>query len=71
MSMNHDEARSLSEQIARNHPELTVDLREYAGVWTVLVKNPRSNESFGIVSPSDWQERLAMLQGMIPPQTGQ
>lgn len=69
MAMNHDEATSLKEQIARDHPELTFDVREYEGVWTVIVTNPRTNESFGIVNPTDWQERLAMMQGMVPPQT--
>ncbi|MBV9789578.1 MAG: hypothetical protein JOZ51_15435 [Chloroflexi bacterium] len=69
MAMNHDEATRFKQQIAREHPKLTFDVREYQGDWTVIVINPRTNESFGIVNPSDWQERLAMMQGMVPPQT--
>lgn len=69
MAMTQDEAISLKEQIARDHPELAFDVREYEQVWTVIVTNPRTNESFGIVSQTDWQERLAMMQGMVPPQT--
>lgn len=65
MAMTHDEATSLKEQIVRDHPELSCDVREYEQIVT----NPRTNESFGIVSPTDWQERLAMMQGMVPPQT--
>lgn len=69
MALTHDEASGLKEQIVRDHPELSCDVREYEQVWTVIVTNPRTNESFGIVSPTDWQERLAMMQGMVPPQT--
>lgn len=69
MAMSYDEANRLKEQIARDHPDLAFDVREYEQVWTVMVTNPRTNESFGIVSPTDWQERLAMMQGMVPPQT--
>jgi hypothetical protein len=32
----------------------------------VTVTNPRTNESFGIVSPTDWQERLNTMQSLEP-----
>ena len=64
MAMTHDEAMRLQEQITADHPQLTCDLRQYEGTWVVMVKNPRTNESFGIVSLTDWQERLNMMEGV-------
>lgn len=36
---------------------------------TVLVTSLRTNEGFEIVSLTDWQARLAMLEGAVPPET--
>lgn len=69
MSMSHDEASRLHEQIARDHPELRCELREYESAWVVMVTNPRTNESFGIVSATDWQDRLNTMQGLEPRRT--
>lgn len=70
MALAHDQAINLKERIARDHPEFTVDGREYEQVWTVLVTSSRTNEGFGIVSLTDWQARLTMLEGAVPPETG-
>jgi len=64
MIMSHDEATHLKEQIARDHPELACDVQQYERAWVVTVTNPRTNESFGIVSPTDWQDRLNTMQGV-------
>jgi len=66
MAMSQDEAIQLKEQIARDHPELSYDVRQYESAWVVLVTNPRTNESFGVVSPTDWQDRLNTMQGLEP-----
>jgi hypothetical protein len=66
MTMNHDEAIQLQEQIARDHPELRCNIGQYESAWVVTVTNPRTNESFGIVSPTDWQDRLNTMQGLEP-----
>ncbi len=64
MALTQDEAVRLQEHITTNHPELTCEVRQYEGVWTVMVTNPRTNEQFGIVSETDWQERLNMMEGV-------
>jgi hypothetical protein len=71
MSMTHDEASRLMEQIARDHPQVRCELQEYAGVWQVIVRNPRTNEEFGIVSPRHWEDRLLNMEGVQPPRAGQ
>ena len=53
MSMTHDEAARLMEQIERAHPEIRCELQEYAGAWQVIVRHPRTSEEFGIVNPRD------------------
>ena len=64
MIMTYDEATQLKTQIEQTHAGITCDLRQYEQAWVVIVTNPRTNESFGVVSPTDWQERLDMMQGM-------
>lgn len=69
MSMTRDEAARLMEQIERDHPQVRCELQEYAGTWQVMVRNPRTNEAFGIVSPHGWQDRLANMEGVQLPRT--
>ncbi|HEX6292377.1 MAG TPA: hypothetical protein VFZ66_24535 [Herpetosiphonaceae bacterium] len=64
MVMTYDEANRLKEQIEREHPEVTCEVQQYEHAWQVLVRNPRTNEQFGIVSPTDWQDRLNTMEGI-------
>lgn len=66
MSMNRDEAAQLARAIEQRFPELRYELREAAGVWVIEVRNPRTGENFGIVSPTDWQDRLLTMEGLEP-----
>lgn len=66
-SMTQPEAAQVKQQIEQDHPELACELREYAGVWTVQVRNPRTRESISVVSEDDWRGRLSTLEGMEPP----
>lgn len=63
MSMTQDEAARLQQQIEQQYPQVDTELKQYANVWTILVRNPRTGEHFGIVSASDWQERLNTMLG--------
>ncbi len=62
--MNQEEATRLKQEIERSHPEVTCELRQYGGTWSVEVTNPRTNEQFNVVDPATWQDRLASMQGL-------
>lgn len=64
MTMTQTEAADLKAQIERAAPEVTAELREYAPGWVVEVKNPRTGETFGVVSPDDWRTRLLTMEGV-------
>ena len=63
MTMTHDEAEQLKAHIERTQPGMTCEVRQYDSTWQVIVTNPRTNESFGVVSATDWQNRLNNMQG--------
>lgn len=66
MSMTHDEALRLEQQIAQQYPQVETELKQYADVWTILVRNPRTGEHFGIVSATEWQDQMDNLVGVEP-----
>ena len=69
MSMSQQEAVRLKEEIEHSYADLQCEVRELAGVWTVAVTNPRTNEHFNVVDPTTWQDRLMNMGGRL--RTGQ
>jgi hypothetical protein len=63
--MNQEEATRLKQAIEQRHPEVTCEVRQYAGKWSVEVTNPRTNETFNVVDPATWQDRLANMEGLV------
>ncbi len=64
MSMSHEDALRLQREIERSYPQVTCELRQYAGMWSVEVTNPLTNEQFNVVDATTWQDRLANMQGL-------
>ena len=64
MSMSHDDALRLQQEIERSYPQLTCAPRQYAGMWSVEVTNPLTNEQINVVDATTWQDRLANMQGL-------
>lgn len=64
MSMSHDDALRLQQEIQRSYPQLSCEPRQYAGMWSVEVTNPLTNEQINVVDATTWQDRLANMQGL-------
>jgi hypothetical protein len=63
--MQRDDAVRLAETIHQQYPTLRCEPRQYAGIWSVEVTNPRTQEQINVVDATTWQDRLLTMTGAL------